>query len=60
MERQLVFHVLGIDETKDEQEIKNAYRSLLKTANPRPFVWQSSLRRKKRRRRRRLICGWTR
>ena len=34
MERQLVFHVLGIDETKDEQEIKNAYRSLLKTANP--------------------------
>lgn len=34
MEKQIMFHVLGIDETKDEQIIKHAYRSLLKTTNP--------------------------
>ncbi|MCI8886764.1 MAG: tetratricopeptide repeat protein [Hungatella sp.] len=34
MERQMVFHILGIEETKDEQVIRDAYRGLLKSANP--------------------------
>ena len=34
MERQLAFHVLGIKETKDEQQIQDAYRGLLKRTNP--------------------------
>ena len=34
MEKQMMFHILGIEETKDEQAIRNAYRELLKTTNP--------------------------
>lgn len=34
MERQLMFHILGIQETKDEQVIRDAYRAVLKTVNP--------------------------
>lgn len=34
MEKQLVFHVLGIEETKDESAIKTAYMQLLKVTNP--------------------------
>ena len=34
MEKQMVFHILGIDETKDEQQIRDAYRGLLRTVNP--------------------------
>lgn len=34
MEKQMVFHVLGIDETKDEQIIRDVYRARLKTVNP--------------------------
>ena len=34
MERQMIFHVLGIQETKDENTIRDAYRTLLKSTNP--------------------------
>ncbi|MDO4328031.1 MAG: tetratricopeptide repeat protein [Lachnospiraceae bacterium] len=34
MEKELIFHILGIPETKDEAEIKMAYMRLLKSANP--------------------------
>lgn len=34
MERQEVFRVLQIEETKDKNVIKNAYRSLLSHTNP--------------------------
>lgn len=34
MERQIAFHILGIEETKDEAMIQNAYRGLLKQTNP--------------------------
>ncbi len=34
MEKQLIFHILGIDETADEAVIKSAYLNLLKTTNP--------------------------
>lgn len=34
MEKQMIFHVLGIDETKDERKIQDAYRGLLKVTNP--------------------------
>lgn len=34
MERQIIFHVLGIQETKDENMIRDAYRTLLKNTNP--------------------------
>lgn len=34
MEKQMAYHVLGIEETKEEEVIKNAYRSLLKRTNP--------------------------
>ncbi len=34
MERQMIFRVLGIQETKDEHRIRNAYRALLKNTNP--------------------------
>lgn len=34
MERQMIFRILGIQETKDENEIRNAYRTLLKSTNP--------------------------
>lgn len=34
MERQMIFHALGIQETKDEDVIRGAYRALLKNANP--------------------------
>ena len=34
MEKQIMFHILGIEETKDEQMIRDAYRTLLKTTNP--------------------------
>ncbi len=34
MERQMIFHVLGIQETKDEDRIREAYRGLLKNTNP--------------------------
>lgn len=34
MERQMMFHVLGIQETKDENAIRDAYRGLLKNTNP--------------------------
>ena len=34
MEKQLMFHILGIEETKDEQVIRDAYRAVLRTVNP--------------------------
>ncbi|MFR5601082.1 MAG: tetratricopeptide repeat protein [Lachnospiraceae bacterium] len=34
MEKQMIFHVLGIDETRDESLIKKAYRELLKEFHP--------------------------
>ena len=34
MERQMIFRVLGIQETKDEHRIRDAYRALLKNTNP--------------------------
>lgn len=34
MENAIMFHILGIDETKDEQAIKSAYLGRLKTTNP--------------------------
>ncbi len=34
MERQLAFHILQIEETKQEETIQEAYRSLLKQNNP--------------------------
>lgn len=34
MEQQMVFHILGIEETKDEALIQAAYRNLLKKTNP--------------------------
>lgn len=34
MEKELIFHVLGLEETKDEDVIRNAYRTALKEVNP--------------------------
>lgn len=34
MEKQIIFRVLGIEETRDEQAIRDAYRGLLKNSNP--------------------------
>lgn len=34
MEKELIFGILGIDETKDEQAIRAAYHNLLKHTNP--------------------------
>ena len=34
MEKQLIFHILEIEETKDEAAIKDAYLSVLKKTNP--------------------------
>lgn len=34
MEKQLAFHILGLEETKEEQKIQNAYRGLLRQTNP--------------------------
>lgn len=34
MEKELVFQILGISETKDENEIRDAYRRILKNTNP--------------------------
>lgn len=34
MEKELIFHVLGIEETKDEGKIADAYRAALKSVNP--------------------------
>ena len=34
MEKELVFQILGISETRDEEEIRQAYRSILKKTNP--------------------------
>lgn len=34
MEKQMMFHILGIEETRDEDAIKTAYRLLLKKTNP--------------------------
>ena len=34
MEKQLMFHILGIEETKDERVIRDAYRAVLRTVNP--------------------------
>ncbi len=34
MEEQRIFEVLGIGETKDEKEIKKAYRNKLLSVNP--------------------------
>lgn len=34
MEKELIFHVLGIKETKNEDEIQAAYRTALKSVNP--------------------------
>lgn len=34
MERQMIFHILGIRETKDQNQIRDAYRALLKNTNP--------------------------
>ena len=34
MEKEMIFHVLGIPETKSEDEIRNAYREHLKMTNP--------------------------
>ena len=34
MERQMVFRILGIQETKDENIIRDAYRGILKNTNP--------------------------
>ena len=34
MEKQLIFHILEIEETKDEAAIKEAYLRVLKKTNP--------------------------
>lgn len=34
MEKELIFHILGIKETKDEEIISGAYRTALKSVNP--------------------------
>lgn len=34
MEKQMIFHILGIEETKEERTIQEAYRNLLKVTNP--------------------------
>lgn len=34
MEKQMVFHVLGIEETKDEEKLQEAYRAHLREVNP--------------------------
>lgn len=34
MEKELIFQVLGISETKDEEKIRRAYREVLKNTNP--------------------------
>ncbi|MBR4027206.1 MAG: tetratricopeptide repeat protein, partial [Lachnospiraceae bacterium] len=34
MEKQMIFHILNMDETKDEDKIKEAYLTLLKQTNP--------------------------
>lgn len=34
MEKELIFQILGISETKDENKIRNAYREILKRTNP--------------------------
>ena len=34
MEKQLIFHILGIEETKDESVLKEAYLNMLKKTNP--------------------------
>ena len=34
MEKEMSFHILGIEETKDENAVKMAYRKLLKETNP--------------------------
>lgn len=34
MEKDVIFHILGIPQTKEEDEIRNAYRSMLRENNP--------------------------
>ena len=34
MEKELMFHILGISETKDERAIKKAYMDKLRSTNP--------------------------
>lgn len=34
MEKELIFHVLGIEPTKEESRIRSAYLTLLKSTNP--------------------------
>ncbi len=34
MEKELIFHILGLEETKDEEKISDAYRTALKSVNP--------------------------
>ena len=34
MEKEMSFHILAIEETKDENAVKMAYRKLLKETNP--------------------------
>ena len=34
MEKEMSFHILGIEETKDERAVKMAYMRLLKETNP--------------------------
>lgn len=34
MQKELIFQILGISETRDEEEIRQAYRAILKNTNP--------------------------
>ena len=34
MEKELIFQILGIPETKDEEDIRRSYREKLKETNP--------------------------
>lgn len=40
MEKEMSFHILGIEETKEERAIKMAYMKLLKETNPEVF-WRT-------------------
>ncbi len=38
MDVRKIFQILGIEETKDEEQIKQAYRNKLVTVNPEGFI----------------------